>query len=85
MAGAGPRRGAGAGCGRGVGGARTATLYTREVARDGASMPNLAGHAYQSRAMDKSDVRGLRRWHRNAALRAKAAGFDVVYVYATHG
>jgi dimethylamine/trimethylamine dehydrogenase len=35
--------------------------------------------------MDKSDIRELRRWHRNAALRAKEAGFDVVYVYATHG
>ena len=34
--------------------------------------------------MDKSDIRELRRWHRNAALRAKQAGFDVVYVYATH-
>ena len=52
---------------------------------DVASMPNLAGAPYQSRAMDKSDIRELRSWHRNAALRAKEAGFDVVYVYATHG
>jgi len=35
--------------------------------------------------MDKADIRALRRWHREAALRAKAAGFDIVYVYATHG
>jgi dimethylamine/trimethylamine dehydrogenase len=28
----------------------------------------------RSRAMDKDDIRNLRRWHRNAALRAKAAG-----------
>ncbi len=79
------RHGALAGVELWIGGARTANLYTREVAMDVASMPNLAGHAYQSRAMDKSDIRELRRWHRNAALRAKAAGFDVVYVYATHG
>ncbi len=37
-----------------------------------------------ARAMDKSDIRALRRWHRDAALRARSAGFDVVYVYAGH-
>ncbi|WP_406645521.1 NAD(P)-binding protein [Aliisedimentitalea scapharcae] len=38
----------------------------------------------QARAMDKSDIRDLRRWHRAAALRAREAGFDIVYVYAGH-
>ncbi len=38
----------------------------------------------QARAMDKSDIRDLRRWHRDAALRARKAGFDVIYVYAAH-
>jgi dimethylamine/trimethylamine dehydrogenase len=38
----------------------------------------------QARAMDKSDIRTLRHDHRNAALRAKAAGFDIIYVYASH-
>ena len=52
---------------------------------DVASRPNGVGHPFQSRAMDKEDIRNLRRWHRNAALRAKAAEFDIVYVYATHG
>lgn len=37
-----------------------------------------------ARAMDKADIRELRRWHRDAALRAKEAGFDIVYVYAGH-
>ena len=68
-----------------AGGARAANHYTREISMDVASTPNLQGSPYQSRAMDKSDIRELRRWHRNAALRAKEAGFDVVYVYATHG
>jgi dimethylamine/trimethylamine dehydrogenase len=68
-----------------MGGARAANLYTREVSLDVASTPNLQGHPYQSRAMGKSDIRELRLWHRNAALRAKEADFDVVYVYATHG
>ncbi len=67
------------------GGARTANLLTREVSMDVDSMPNLAGDPYQTRAMDKTDIRALRKWHRDAALRAKAAGFDIVYVYATHG
>ena len=38
----------------------------------------------QARAMDKSDIKNLRRWHRAAALRAREAGFDLVYVYAGH-
>ena len=67
------------------GGASSANHYTRETAIDVASIPNLAGHPYQPRAMDKSDIRELRRWHREAALRAKEADFDIVYVYATHG
>ena len=66
-------------------GARSPNLYTREVPMDVASLPNLAGHPFQTRAMDKTDIANLRRWHRKAALRARDAGFDVVYVYATHG
>ncbi len=40
--------------------------------------------ARQARAMDKSDIRALRRWHRDAARRARDAGFDIIYVYAGH-
>lgn len=67
------------------GGSRSANLATRLVSMDVASRPNGVGHPFQSRAMDKADIRDYRRWHRNAALRAKEAGFDIVYVYATHG
>ncbi|MQW67315.1 NAD(P)-binding protein [Sinorhizobium meliloti] len=38
----------------------------------------------QARAMDKADITDMRRWYRNAALRAKKAGFDIVYLYAGH-
>lgn len=38
----------------------------------------------QARAMDKTDIRAFRQWHKDAALRAKKAGFDIVYVYAGH-
>jgi dimethylamine/trimethylamine dehydrogenase len=34
--------------------------------------------------MDKQDILNLRRWHRDAAIRSKRAGFDIVYVYASH-
>ncbi|MGB5707152.1 MAG: FAD-dependent oxidoreductase [Arenicellales bacterium] len=68
-----------------VGGSRSANLFTNETAFDVGCRPNSTGVPYHTRAMDKSDIRELRRWHRNAALRAKEAGFDIVYVYATHG
>lgn len=38
----------------------------------------------QARAMSLSDIRDLRKWHRDAALRAKRAGFDIIYCYAAH-
>ena len=42
-------------------------------------------HPGQTRAIDLEDIADLRRWHRDAARRAVEAGFDIVYVYATHG
>jgi dimethylamine/trimethylamine dehydrogenase len=38
----------------------------------------------QGRGMNLRDIREFRRWHRNAALRAKRADADIVYVYAGH-
>jgi dimethylamine/trimethylamine dehydrogenase len=67
------------------GGARSGNLYSREISMDVASIPVSAGDPFQTRAMDKTDIREFRRWHREAAKRAKQAGFDIVYVYATHG
>ncbi len=66
-------------------GARSANLMTRLPSMDVASLPNLAGMPFQTRAMDRTDIANFRRWHRKAALRAREAGFDIVYVYATHG
>jgi len=67
-----------------VGGSRSTNLFTNEGIMDVTSMPNSNGIPNQARAMSKSDIREVRRWHRNAALRARDAGFDIVYVYATH-
>lgn len=38
----------------------------------------------QARAMDRVDIAAFRNWHVDAALRAKDAGFDIVYAYAGH-
>ncbi len=38
----------------------------------------------QARSMTKADIRDFRKWHRQAALRAKQADFDIIYVYAGH-
>lgn len=40
---------------------------------------------FQTRVLDREDIRNLRRWNREAALRAKAAGYDIIYIYAAHG
>ena len=39
----------------------------------------------QTRRLEKSDIREVRRRQARAARRAVQAGFDLVYVYATHG
>jgi dimethylamine/trimethylamine dehydrogenase len=67
------------------GGGTSANLFTREGAIGARSRPAGALHPVQCRAMDKRDIRELRKWHVDAAKRAKQAGFDIVYVYATHG
>ncbi len=66
------------------GGSSAANLYTREVAFDVNSRPSWKGQPFQSRKMDKKDFRDMRQWYRDAALRAKEAGFDIVYAYANH-
>jgi dimethylamine/trimethylamine dehydrogenase len=42
-------------------------------------------HPQHSKAMDRTDIRNLRRWQVDATKRALQAGFDIVYVYAGHG
>ena len=62
-------------------------LYSREVPLGPSDLPTVTytNDPVQARAMTKRDIANLRRWHRNAALRAKSAGFDIIYVYAAHG
>ena len=65
-------------------GASVANWGTRLAPLSPSHRPILYNYPVQARAMDKTDIRNLRQWHRDAALRAKRAGFDIVYVYATH-
>ena len=59
-------------------------LYSREVALAPSHTPMKYGYPMQARAMTLRDIKNYRMWHKNAALRAKRAGFDIIYVYAAH-
>jgi dimethylamine/trimethylamine dehydrogenase len=66
-------------------GMNASNLYSREVPMAPSPIANPASYVpIQARGMGKSDIRDFRRWHRSAALRARRAGFDIVYVYAGH-
>lgn len=43
-----------------------------------------SGDPMQARGMSLTDIKTFRQWHVDAAKRAKAAGFDIIYVYAGH-
>ncbi|HUH98255.1 MAG TPA: FAD-dependent oxidoreductase [Anaerolineales bacterium] len=63
-------------------------LYSRVPPLAPRSMGTIGGSGYdpvQTRRMDKEDIRNMRDWHRQAALRARRAGFDIIYCYAGHG
>jgi dimethylamine/trimethylamine dehydrogenase len=62
-------------------------LWSREVPMSARALPAASyfHDPVQARAMDKADIRNLRRLHRAAALRARTAGYDLIYVYAGHG
>ncbi len=66
------------------GGGASANHYSREAPLGPFSRPAGVYDPIQTRAMDKEDIRELKRWHVEAAVRAQRAGFDIVYVYACH-
>jgi dimethylamine/trimethylamine dehydrogenase len=62
-------------------------LYSRASAFGPRSMGITGGSGYepgQTRPATKDDLKQVRKWHRNAAVRAKKAGFDIIYCYAAH-
>lgn len=62
-------------------------LYTKEVPLAPSALPirTFTNDPVQARAMDKTDIRDLRRWFVNAAKRSKIAGFDLICLYGAHG
>ena len=63
----------------------TANRFSREIPMGPSARPVAYNDPVQARAMDASDIRNVRRWYVDAARRARAAGFDIIYVYAGHG
>lgn len=62
-------------------------LYTREVPLAPTALPirTFTNDPVQARALDKKDIKDLRRWFVNAARRSKLAGFDLICLYGAHG
>ncbi|MDP2492621.1 FAD-dependent oxidoreductase [Shimia thalassica] len=62
-------------------------LYTKEVPLAPSALPirTFTNDPVQARALDKADIKNLRRWFVNAALRSKEAGFDLINLYGAHG
>ena len=62
-------------------------LYTKEVPLAPSAMPirTFTNDPVQARALDKQDIRDLRRWFVNAAKRCRTAGFDLICLYGAHG
>jgi len=62
-------------------------FYTKEVPLAPTALPirTFTNDPVQARAMDKADIRNLRRWFVNAAKRSKLAGFDLICLYGAHG
>ena len=58
--------------------------YSRENALSTSCRPSDSYDPTYSRAMNKADIREFRNWHRDAALRAKRCGYDLIYVYCGH-
>ena len=62
-------------------------LYTKEVPLAPSALPirTFTNDPVQARAMDRTDIRNLRRWFVNAARRCDSAGFDLICLYGAHG
>ena len=65
-------------------GSYVTNLETRTLPIAPSLTPTRGTAPVTARAMDKADIHAARRWHVSAARNAKAAGFDIIYIYAGH-
>ncbi len=84
------RRGALAGVELWHGGAAAMNRTTRFPPLSPSGVPWMATHvgfmsASRPKIMDKADIKDLITWHREGAVRAEQAGFDILYVYSGMG
>ena len=59
-------------------------LWSRVPPMGPGHQPTTSPSPTQARAMTRSDIADLRKWHRAAVRRSLQAGYDIVYVYAGH-
>lgn len=65
-------------------GFHASNLYSRVAPMAPSPIVAYGNHQRQARGISKRDIADLRRWYTDAALRAKKAGYDIIYVYAGH-
>jgi dimethylamine/trimethylamine dehydrogenase len=66
------------------GGIHVSNRFSRTPALSPSGGPGHWVDPIQSRAMSRRDIKEMRGWFRKAALRARRAEYDIVYVYAAH-
>jgi dimethylamine/trimethylamine dehydrogenase len=65
-------------------GLHSANRYSREIPIAPSAAIVDQDDPVHAREMSLRDIKTFRQWHKDAAIRAKQAGFDIVYVYAGH-
>src|SRR3989454_6483589 len=66
------------------GGPHAPCMETRCVPRAPSQIPSDFEHLTYPKEMDKDDIREVQQLYVDAAIRARSAGFDIVYVYGSH-
>lgn len=66
-------------------GLNSSNIVSREVPLSPSGNVFNEYYPVQARPMSKRDIKDVLRWQREAALRCKQAGYDLVYIYAGHG
>ncbi len=72
------------------GGAAAVNRTTRHAPLSPSGVPWMATHvgfmsSQRPKIMDKADIKEMRGWYHDAAIRAERAGFDILYVYSGMG